>query len=123
MLDSQLRQDIGRVEARIVAQLAGDDFQRFGKRFDDGLLFPGNLLVGEAVQVARDFHLARAAPSHDAAVADGAFDDHDGVVQASLHLGYELFCAAAEDERAGFGEGAAFEEVEALAADLPLVEA
>ena len=43
-------------------------------------------------------------------------------MEGALDFGDELLGAAAEDERAGFGFGAVFEEVEALAADLALVE-
>lgn len=43
-------------------------------------------------------------------------------MQAAFHLRDELFRAAAEDEGARLGGGAAFEEIEALAADLALFE-
>ena len=74
------------------------------------------------MQVRRDGHLARAAAGHDVAVADGALDDHYGVVEGALDLGDELLGAAAEDEGAGAGGGAALKEVEALVADLALLE-
>lgn len=39
----QLRQNISRVEARIVAELPGDDLERFGKRFHNRLLLPRDI--------------------------------------------------------------------------------
>ena len=52
-------EDVGGVEAGVVAELAGDDFEGFGEGFDDGLLFAGDAVeeVGGAVQVCGDFHL------------------------------------------------------------------
>lgn len=74
------------------------------------------------MQENTDFHLARSAPSDDSVIADGTFDDHDGVVEASLNFRYELFCAPAEDKGACFCCRAAFEEIEAFAANLAFFE-
>lgn len=57
VLDAQLGEDVGGVEAGVVAELAGDDFQGFGEGFDDGLLFSGDGEVGGTVEVGGYFHL------------------------------------------------------------------
>lgn len=51
-------------------------------------------------------------------MADGALDDHDGIMETAFDFRDELLCAAAEDKRACFGCRTAFEEVEAFVADL-----
>lgn len=51
-------------------------------------------------------------------MADGPFDDHDGVVETAFGFRDELLGPAAEDERTRLGGGTAFEEVEPFAADL-----
>lgn len=122
VLDAQLVEDVGGVEARVVAQLARDHLERLRERLDHRLLLVGDVLVGELVQVGGDLHLAGAAAADDQVVLDGALDDHDGVVQGALDFGDELLGAAAQDQGAGLGLGAVLEEVEALAADLALVE-
>lgn len=122
VLDAQLCKDIRGVEAGIIAELAGNNFKGFSEGFDDGLLFAGHGEVGGAVEVGGDFHFAGSAAGDDVAVADGAFDDHDGVVETSFYFCDELFGASSEDERACLCGGAAFEEIESLAADLALFE-
>lgn len=57
VLDAQAVEDVGGVEAGVVAQLAGDDLEGFGEGFDDGLLFVRHVFVGVAVQEGGDFHL------------------------------------------------------------------
>ncbi len=57
MLDAQTVQDVGGVEAGVVAELAGDDFEGFGEGFDDGLLLVADAAVGLVVEVGGDFHL------------------------------------------------------------------
>ncbi len=57
VLDAQLGQDVGGVEAGVVAELAGDDLEGFGERFDDGLLLAGHGEVGVLVEVGGYFHL------------------------------------------------------------------
>merc|ERR1719220_1702516 len=52
----------------------------------------------------------------------GSAHDHDGVVQRPLSFVHELLGAASDDDGAGFGFGAAGEEVEALTADLFFLE-
>ena len=98
--------------------MAGDDFEGFGEGFDDGLLLVGHVAVREVMQGRAEFHLAGAAAGDDALVLDGSLDYHDGVVEASLDLGDELFGAAAEDERACSGGWTTREKVESLGADL-----
>ena len=51
MLDAQAVEDVGGVEAGVVAELARDDLEGFGKGFDDRLLFVGDVGVGEVVEV------------------------------------------------------------------------
>ena len=57
MLDAQAVEDVGGVEAGVVAELPGDDFEGFGEGFDDGLLFVRDVLVGVFVEVGGHFHL------------------------------------------------------------------
>ena len=64
----------------------------------------------------------RTTTSNDFTIANGALDDHDGVVQTALDLFDELLCATTEQQRAGFGLRALSEDVVPLAADLSLFE-
>lgn len=57
VLDAEAVEDVGGVEAGVVAELAGDDLEGFGEGFNDGLLFVRDVLVGIAVQECGDFHL------------------------------------------------------------------
>lgn len=56
MLRSQLVEDVGGVEAGVVAQLPGDDLQGLGVRSDQQLLFPGDS-PGVIPQVLGQLHL------------------------------------------------------------------
>ena len=67
-------------------------------------------------------YLTRTTPGHNIPIPNRSLHDHDGVVQTSLHLGDELLRPAPQDEGARFGLRAALEEIEALAADLTLLE-
>lgn len=67
-------------------------------------------------------HLGGTSTGDDGVVLGRPTDDHDRVVQTALDLGDELLGAAAEDERACLGRRAVLEQVEPLAADLPLLE-
>ena len=58
VLHSQMVQDVGGVEAGVVAQLAGDDLEGFGEGLDDRLLLVVDFRVGVVVEVAGDFHLS-----------------------------------------------------------------
>ena len=49
MLHAQTVQDVGCIEARVIAELARDDFEGFGEGFDDGLGAVGDCFVGVAV--------------------------------------------------------------------------
>lgn len=49
MFDAQAVEDVGCVEAGVVAELARNDLECFGKGFDDRLLFVGHVAVGELV--------------------------------------------------------------------------
>ena len=94
-------EDVGGVEAGVVAKLAGDHFEGFGEGLYYCLLFVWELSVGEVVEGGGDFHLwlgmlvsgdrtgrgrgkmvylAGTAASDDTLVLDGAFYDHNGVV-------------------------------------------
>ena len=57
MFDAQAVENVSGVEAGVVAELAGDDLEGFGKGFDDGLLSVRNVLVGIFVKVRGDLHL------------------------------------------------------------------
>lgn len=57
VLDAQPVQDVGGVEAGVVAELARDDLECFGKGFDDGLLLVADGRIGVGVEVGGDFHL------------------------------------------------------------------
>ena len=70
-----------------------------------------------------DTDLARTPAGDNAVVLDRPFDDHDGIVQTALDLGDELLGPAPQHQGASLGFGTAFEEVEALAANLSLLEA
>ena len=67
-------------------------------------------------------YLTGTTPGNNIPVPNRSLHDHDGVVQTPLHLGDELLCTPSQDEGARLGLGAAFEEIEALAADLALLE-
>lgn len=122
VLHTQAVQNIGGIEAGVVAELAGDNLKSLGKGLDNGLLLVRHVAVGEAVQVAGQFHLSGTSTSNDSGVAEGTLDDHNGVVQTALHLGNKLLSTSAQDESAGLGGRALGEEVEALSTDLTLLE-
>lgn len=69
MLHPQPVEDVGGVEAGVVAELAGDDLERLSEGFDDRLLFVRNAAIGELVEVGGDFHLGGAAAGDDGVVA------------------------------------------------------
>jgi len=52
----------------------------------------------------------------------GALDDHDGVVDGTVHLGEELLSTSTKDDGDGLGLGTAAEDVVALASKLTLLE-
>ena len=142
MLDAQAVEDVCGIEAGVVAELARDDFEGFGEGFNDGLLFVGNVFVGVAVEVGRYFHLrilllaclyvyegdeeliylASTTTCHDALVSDCSLDNHDGIVQTPLDFRNELLGSSSQYQRTCLSCRAIFEEIEPLAADLPLFE-
>lgn len=122
VLHAQLIQDVGGIEAGIVAQLAGDHLESLGKSLDDGLLLVLDVLVGVLVQVCRDLHLDGAATTNDHTVLDGTLDNHDGIVQRPLNLGNKLLGATTQHQRAGLGLGTVLEKVESLATNLALLK-
>ena len=68
-------------------------------------------------------YLTRPTARDNIPVLDCPLDDHDGIVQAALHLRDELFGPASQHQRARLGRRTALEEIEALAANLPFFEA
>ena len=117
MLLPELVENVGGVEAGVVAKLPGDDLQGLGHGANDELLLAGDG-AGVVAQILAQLHLDGAAAGDDGVVLDGATHDHDGVVEGALGLLHELLGAAAEDEGARLGLGHAGEEVEALSTDL-----
>lgn len=115
-------QDIGSIEASIVAKLSGNDFECLGEGLDDALLLVGDLAVGVGVKVLADLHLASTTTSNNALVLDGTLDDHDGIVQTALDFGNELFSATAKDKGACLCARATLEEVESFSTDLTLLK-
>lgn len=67
-------------------------------------------------------YLTSTSSSNDVSIPNRPLHNHDGVVQTALHLRDKLLCSSSQYEGAGFGLRAAFEEIEALAADLSLLE-
>jgi hypothetical protein len=51
VLDTELVEDVGSIEASVVAKLAGNDLEGLGERLDDGLLFVRDVLISELVKV------------------------------------------------------------------------
>jgi hypothetical protein len=51
MGNSERVQNVGCVEARVVAQLSGNDFKGFGEGLENGLLPVRHVPVGERMQV------------------------------------------------------------------------
>mmetsp|Transcript_21095 Transcript_21095/g.48316 ORF Transcript_21095/g.48316 Transcript_21095/m.48316 type:complete len:391 (-) Transcript_21095:564-1736(-) len=121
VLHPQLVEHIGRVDPRVGRHLPRDHLERLGEGGDHQLRLAedGARVVA---QVGGELHLDRAAAGDDARVLDQPPRVHDRVVQRALRLGDELLGAAAQHDGARLRLGAAREEVEALAADLPLLE-
>ena len=57
VFETEAGEDVGGVEAGVVAELAGDHFEGLGEGLDNGLLFAGNGEVGGAVEVGGNLHL------------------------------------------------------------------
>lgn len=89
MLLPELVEHVGRIESRIIAQLAGDDLERFCVRVDEELRlarYPASVVA----QVPADLHVDGAPARHHRLVLDGAPHNHDGIVKAALSLRNEL---------------------------------
>jgi hypothetical protein len=71
--------------------------------------------------VPRDY-LACSSSSDNVVVFNGAFDNHDGIVEGTFDFGDELFCATSEDESTCLCIGCAFKEIISLSANLEFVE-
>jgi hypothetical protein len=67
-------------------------------------------------------YLNRSTTCNYITILDSPLNHHDGIVQAALDLLDKLVCAATQNECARLRLRALLEHVEALAADLPLVE-
>lgn len=77
------------IEARIVAELPGDDFQSLGVCVDEQLRFSRNA-PGIVAQMPADLHVDGATPGHDRRILDGPPHNHDGIVETALGLRNEL---------------------------------
>lgn len=67
-------------------------------------------------------YLARPTAGDNIIILDRALNDHNGIMQTSLHLGDELLGSTPKNERARLCLGATLKEVETLATNLPLFE-
>lgn len=96
--------DVEGVEAGVVGDDPGDDFQRLGEHVHHELLLAldGHRVV---LQSLRQLHLRRAAAGHNGVGLEAAPHDHDGVVQRPLRLLDELLSASSQDDGGGFGLG------------------
>lgn len=72
MFGAQFVQDVGGVEAGVVAQLSGDDLQGLGVCADQQLLFSGDG-SGVIPQVLRQLHLNGTSPRYDGVVLEIKF--------------------------------------------------
>lgn len=150
VLGSQLVEDVGGVEACVVAQLPGDDFQGLGVRSDEQLLLSRDG-PGIVAQVLGQLHLDGSSTRHNRVILaifetvkvgkkmdrlqaddfitlkkktpnlDGSAYDHDGIVQRSLRLLCELFCPSPQDDGARLCLRAALKEVVPTRAHEPCV--
>merc|ERR1719273_2434841 len=104
----QLVQDVGRVEAGVVAQLPCDHLECLGHGSDDKLLLASD---GSAVvaQVLGKFHVNGSTSRDNRVILHSTPDDHDGVVEGPLGLLHELLGTATKDNCAGLRLGAAAE--------------
>lgn len=98
MFLSKFVEDVSGIEARIVSNLSGDDFQGLGKGVDDELLFSVDV-SGVLSEVFADFHFSSATSRNDVAVLSSSSDDHNGVVDGSLRFIDELLAASSKDDR------------------------
>ena len=117
MLLPELVENVGGVEAGVVAQLPGDDLEGLGHGADDELLLAGDG-AGVVAQVLAELHLDGAAARDDGVVLDGAAHDHDGVVQRALGLLHELLGTSPQDDGARLALGDSAKDVEPLSTDL-----
>jgi hypothetical protein len=67
-------------------------------------------------------YLGSSTTSNDMRVLDRPLDDHDGIVQTPLNLSNELISPTPQDHRARLRLRAAFEQIEPLPSDLPLLK-
>mmetsp|Transcript_53172 Transcript_53172/g.137548 ORF Transcript_53172/g.137548 Transcript_53172/m.137548 type:complete len:485 (-) Transcript_53172:48-1502(-) len=121
MLHAQLVENVGGVHAGVARDLARDDLEGLGVRRHQQLL----LAVDRArvlAEVGGELHLDGTAARDHRRVLEQSARVHDSIVQRALGLGDELLGAAAEHHRARRLLLAAAEEVEALTADLLLLE-
>jgi hypothetical protein len=117
VLLTKLIENVGGIEAGVIAELPWDDLESLGHGCDDELLLASNgpRMIPE---IFGELHLDGAATSHDGVVLDRAANDHDGVVKRSFGLLEELLGASAENDGAGLAVGNAAEQIVPLAADL-----
>mmetsp|Transcript_46084 Transcript_46084/g.117009 ORF Transcript_46084/g.117009 Transcript_46084/m.117009 type:complete len:295 (-) Transcript_46084:932-1816(-) len=121
MLLAERLQDFRAIPAAVLCESHWDDLQSSREIVDHKLLlaFDGASVLA---QKSAKLHLDGAAAAYDLRVAHGAAYDHDGVVQRALGLVDELLRATSDEDGGGLGLGAAREKVDALGADLLLLE-
>ena len=95
---AQVDQQVDRVEARVLGEHAGDQFEGVGERLDGELLAALDG-VGVVAQAARDLDLDRAAAGQGAPVGDGRRDDVERVLNAAFEFVDDVVGGAVQEER------------------------
>lgn len=90
MAVSQLIDNIKRIKACVVGDNLRDRFERFGKHVNYKLLLPQNF-CGLILQRSGKLHFCGTSACHHFVGLKAPSHDHDGVVEGSLSLLYELF--------------------------------
>ncbi len=98
---SQFVDDVERVEAGIVGDDSGDDFEGFGEHVHDQLFLACDA-DSVFLEAPGELHLCCATARDDGVGLEAASDDHDGIVEGAFSLLDELLGAAAEDDGCRF---------------------
>lgn len=98
----QFVDDVERVEACIIGDDSGDDFEGFGEHVHDQLFLACDA-DSVLLEAPGEFHLSCAPARDDGVGLEAASDDHDGIVERAFSLLDELLGAAAEDDGCRFG--------------------
>lgn len=98
MLTPQFVDEVQRVEAGVVGDGAGDDFQSLGEHVHDELFFSRDFdcIFFESLG---QFHFSGSASSHYLVGLETSANDHDGVVERTFCLFDELFGSSSQDNR------------------------